>query len=148
MKHVLYETGDKDAPDQIKDSNGEVALGLCKVCGGAEAALPTDCPGRKLTSEEMEGRMTGKWDYTDPDPSLLGVYNLMTDEDREQLRNGVIPQQVAAAMQETLNETYTKMHGDGTSAADLLHRDLCLHYCWAEFRLTLLSLATSFSSPS
>lgn len=139
MKHVLYETGDKDAPDQIKDRNGEVALGLCKVCGGAEAVLPTDCPGRKLTSEEMEGVMTGKWDYTDP--SLLGAYNLMTDEDREQLRNGVIPQRVAATMQEILSETYTKMYGEGTNAADHLHRDMCLRYCWAEFRLALFALA-------
>lgn len=42
-KHVLYETGDPDAPDAIKDSNGEVVLGLCKNCGAAEVELGRKC---------------------------------------------------------------------------------------------------------
>jgi len=54
QKHILYEGFDEDAPGQIKDSNGEVVLALCKVCGGAECGLPTNCPGRELTYEEME----------------------------------------------------------------------------------------------
>lgn len=33
--HVLYETGDQDAPEQIKDRNGEVVLAMCRKCGGA-----------------------------------------------------------------------------------------------------------------
>lgn len=37
--HDLYKTGDKDAPDRIKDNNGEVVLSLCKRCGKAEAEL-------------------------------------------------------------------------------------------------------------
>lgn len=37
--HVLYETEDANAPDSIKDCNGEVCLGLCKVCGAAEREL-------------------------------------------------------------------------------------------------------------
>jgi hypothetical protein len=28
-------------------------LSLCSVCGGAEAALPTDCPGRRMTGDEL-----------------------------------------------------------------------------------------------
>ena len=38
-KHVLYETKDADRPDVICDSNGEVALGLCRNCGLGEAEL-------------------------------------------------------------------------------------------------------------
>lgn len=41
--HVLYKTGDADAPDVIKDSNGEVVLGLCRACGAAEIDLQMDC---------------------------------------------------------------------------------------------------------
>ena len=58
-QHVLYEAFDKDAPSSIRDSNGEVCLGMCKVCGRAEIQLdqqpectpwfnmeeaPTHCP--------------------------------------------------------------------------------------------------------
>ena len=45
--HILYETADKDRPEQICDRNGEVVLGLCKVCGKAEIELELDpvCPG-------------------------------------------------------------------------------------------------------
>lgn len=41
--HDLYETGDPGAPDQIKDGNGEVVLGLCKRCGKAEVDLDGPC---------------------------------------------------------------------------------------------------------
>lgn len=41
--HDLYETGDADAPDVIKDRNGEVVLGLCKVCNKGEAELAEPC---------------------------------------------------------------------------------------------------------
>lgn len=27
---------------------------MCETCGGAEAALPTECPGRKMSAEEMD----------------------------------------------------------------------------------------------
>jgi hypothetical protein len=42
-QHDLYRTGDPDAPDSIKDGNGEVALGLCRVCGKGEAELEEPC---------------------------------------------------------------------------------------------------------
>jgi len=38
-KHKLYTTKDKDAPEAIKDRNGEVVLSMCKICGKAEAEL-------------------------------------------------------------------------------------------------------------
>lgn len=44
MKHVLYKTGDPDAPDAIKDRNGEVVLDLCRLCGQTESTLEEDCP--------------------------------------------------------------------------------------------------------
>lgn len=37
--HTLYVTGDSDAPEQIKDRNGEVVLAQCRVCGAAEIEL-------------------------------------------------------------------------------------------------------------
>ena len=42
-KHVLYKTGDIDAPDSIKDNNGEVALGLCRICNKGEIELEGPC---------------------------------------------------------------------------------------------------------
>jgi hypothetical protein len=38
-KHCLYKTGDPDAPPNIQDRNGEVALNLCRHCGLAEIEL-------------------------------------------------------------------------------------------------------------
>lgn len=44
--HVLYEKDDADAPDAIKDRNGDIMLGLCKVCGKGEAQLSEPCEPR------------------------------------------------------------------------------------------------------
>ena len=63
MKHKLYETGDQGAPEAILDRNGEVALDLCKVCGGAEAAMPTECPGNWMTGQQLDEVTTGALDY-------------------------------------------------------------------------------------
>lgn len=38
-QHALFEEGDKDAPDAIKDRKGEIALRLCQVCGKGEAKM-------------------------------------------------------------------------------------------------------------
>jgi len=48
LAHDLYQTGDTDAPDQIKDRNGDVALELCKRCGQGEGDLLRDCPGDRI----------------------------------------------------------------------------------------------------
>ncbi|MEX2739963.1 Lar family restriction alleviation protein [Rhizobium mongolense] len=37
--HDLFKTGDRDAPVEIKDRNGEVVLDLCRRCGKAEIEL-------------------------------------------------------------------------------------------------------------
>jgi hypothetical protein len=65
MEHVLFETGDVDAPEVIMDGCGEVALGLCRVCGGAECSLPTNCPGRILTGKEEDLICADELDYVD-----------------------------------------------------------------------------------
>lgn len=53
--HTLYETGDPDAPQSILDSNGEVTLGLCKVCGAAEIQLQQPCtvPRQRATTVDI-----------------------------------------------------------------------------------------------
>ena len=43
MEHILYKTEDADAPDVIRDANGEVVLGLCRICGKAEVELAEPC---------------------------------------------------------------------------------------------------------
>jgi len=44
MEHDLFKTGDADAPEQIKDRNGHVALSCCRRCGGVEVELSGPCP--------------------------------------------------------------------------------------------------------
>ena len=63
MKHDLYKTEDKDRPRSICDRNGEVVLGLCKICGGAEGSMPTNCPGRRLTGDELDAIFAGRLDF-------------------------------------------------------------------------------------
>lgn len=46
QQHVLYQTGDQDAPEVIKDRNGEVVLGLCRRCGRGERELDQPCDTR------------------------------------------------------------------------------------------------------
>lgn len=43
--HDLFKTGDADAPDVIKDRNGEVVLSLCRACNKGEAELTPFCGG-------------------------------------------------------------------------------------------------------
>jgi len=62
-EHNLYKTGDKDVPGVITDRNGEVALTLCKVCGGAESCLPTHCPNRPLSPDELSLISHGSLDF-------------------------------------------------------------------------------------
>lgn len=61
--HVFYQTGDADVPDSICDRNGEVVLSLCRVCGGAEGSLPTDCPGTFMTEDQQDHVYAGAIDF-------------------------------------------------------------------------------------
>lgn len=51
--HDLYQTGDDDAPDAIKDRNGEVVLGLCRRCGKGESLLIEPCVDEGSLSNEV-----------------------------------------------------------------------------------------------
>ena len=44
--HVLYTSDDAEAPEVIKDRNGDIVLCLCKVCGRAEIELDEPCTPR------------------------------------------------------------------------------------------------------
>lgn len=55
--HKLHECNDEDC----SVCNG--GLGLCTICGGAEASMPTECPGVRMTNEEQDLVQDGKLDY-------------------------------------------------------------------------------------
>ncbi len=57
LEHDLYADGDADIPEQITDSNGQVVLNLCKVCGKGESELIDTpmCPGPKVCEEQPDG---------------------------------------------------------------------------------------------
>lgn len=38
----------------------EDGLASCTVCGGGESSLPTDCPGRRMTADEMDAVSAGR----------------------------------------------------------------------------------------
>ena len=57
MKHILHKCND----EHCFCCNG--GLSSCTVCEGAEAAMPTDCPGRLLTVIEMLGIQNGTLDF-------------------------------------------------------------------------------------
>lgn len=40
-------------------------LALCTVCKGAEASLPSDCPGREMTETEQAAVQMGNLDFKD-----------------------------------------------------------------------------------
>lgn len=63
MEHDTYETGDINAPAAILDRNGEVVLSLCKICGGAESSMPTECPGFRLSVLQLEDISDGLLDF-------------------------------------------------------------------------------------
>jgi hypothetical protein len=63
VEHTLFKTGDADASAQIKDRNGEVVLNYCRVCGGVEAELPTDCCGRKMNPNERVQVQEGELNF-------------------------------------------------------------------------------------
>src|ERR1700757_4904925 len=42
-QHVIYKQGDMDAPDSIKDRNGDIVLDLCKICGKGKVELMEPC---------------------------------------------------------------------------------------------------------
>jgi len=48
--HTLYTDADPDKPEGACDRNGELVLGVCRVCGTYEAGLEdAPCPGKRPT---------------------------------------------------------------------------------------------------
>lgn len=64
MDHVLHECGSEDC---FVCRGG---LALCTVCGGAESSMPTACPGRRMTSGELEDVQACRLDYTGTTPPI------------------------------------------------------------------------------
>ena len=60
--HELYKTSDADAPEQIKDRNGEVVLDQCRYCRRAESQLldGEPCAVEPVDDSEWEGREFSK----------------------------------------------------------------------------------------
>ena len=40
-----------------------VGVRYCEVCQGGQISLPTDCPGRELTDDELDAVLRGTRDY-------------------------------------------------------------------------------------
>lgn len=55
--HVLHHCTD----EACRICPGELAS--CTVCGGAEASMPTDCPGIYMTGLQMDAVQAGQLDY-------------------------------------------------------------------------------------
>jgi hypothetical protein len=59
-------------------------LAICKVCGGAEITLTTDCVGRKLDEAEEEKITAGLWDFKNGQwysvPAVQAILNKSTEE--------------------------------------------------------------------
>ena len=73
MDHKRHKCGD--------DRCGVCRGGLfdCEVCGGAEASLPSSCPGVRMTADEMDAIQAGRLDYTERGwivQDLLGTWTL------------------------------------------------------------------------
>lgn len=65
MKHDFMTAADCDCNKEGCCPICDGGLGLCKVCGGAEGSLTTDCPGFKLTASILDGVYTHGLDYKD-----------------------------------------------------------------------------------
>ncbi|MBC8741853.1 hypothetical protein F6X40_35485 [Paraburkholderia sp. UCT31] len=59
--HLLYKTGDADAPPQVLDRNGEVVLGLCRVCGRAESELEESCTPPAQSPVATQSAQSNTW---------------------------------------------------------------------------------------
>jgi hypothetical protein len=83
--HVLYRQDDCDAPEQILDDKGSVALSMCRICGLAESELDMPCYGAKAVHHPAQyveipsGADTGKLRYDlYPPEALDGTVRVLT----------------------------------------------------------------------
>lgn len=73
LNHIFYQTGDYNVPCGITDKDGVVVLSLCKICGGAECELTTDCPGKIQEFFELDEICAGCLDFKDDDDSWISL---------------------------------------------------------------------------
>jgi hypothetical protein len=62
MKHVFIKHDDCPNPGTCPICDG--GWQVCKVCGGGEGALPTDCPGERMTDLQMDSVMDNQTDFS------------------------------------------------------------------------------------
>lgn len=69
MKHVNVDCSCRHGDDEVLGFMWECprcqGLFVCAVCGGAEAELPTECPGVQMTLEEKEAVQGRQLDFRD-----------------------------------------------------------------------------------
>ena len=67
-RHILFEDHDEGVPDCIKDRNGEVCLGMCRLCGAGEQDLldyPT-CDLYRTRQQKIEDEEEDRKASNDP----------------------------------------------------------------------------------
>ncbi len=81
-EHVLYKNRDKDAPESIKDANGDVVLGLCRVCGKGERDLQEPCKpqAEQLSEDEFENICDWGWVSKDEWPQMKAYIDRLRQE--------------------------------------------------------------------
>lgn len=55
--------GSEDNPRPCVYCDG--GLSSCTACGGAEGAMPTECPGQRMTMDRLDEVYAGKLDFID-----------------------------------------------------------------------------------
>lgn len=60
--HLLHRRRDHTDPEDSETCQACI-LSLCKVCGGAEASMPTQCPGERMGYDLEQQVMRQEVDY-------------------------------------------------------------------------------------
>lgn len=63
MQHQLHDASAHAGQEWYTCFICEGGLADCTTCGGAEGAMPTDCPGAQMTSEQIDAVYAGTLDY-------------------------------------------------------------------------------------
>jgi hypothetical protein len=63
MQHDYERHADHEPDTEICRMICDGGLAVCKVCGGAEGSLTTECPGYQLDPNMLDNIYAGKSDY-------------------------------------------------------------------------------------
>lgn len=61
VKHTLFKC--EQPCEKLHCMFCDGGLASCTICNGAEASLPTDCPGEPISDADQRDIMTGELDY-------------------------------------------------------------------------------------